>query len=470
MLEFRPVTMQDIDTIGKYTATCNYGLCEYSVGVNLMWYKAFWAETKGCLVIKFIFGDMTKFLYPIKGENGDVNAALDEIDNYCANEGIAPSICVIPEDKITKILLRYPYVKVSNIRTWQDYVYEIKNLQEYQGRKYAGQRNHVRRFRGSYPDAYFKKLTLDDIHVLEKFWRDYEDEMPETKGKAAHDELLKDMTMFSLLDKTDVFMFGGMFIGTGSGRKLIAVSMAEKCGDTLIMHIEKALYSYQGIYPTFVQEYARAFGEGCIYANREDDAADKGLRTSKLQYGPLKTAAKFMIETENELMQGRFPEIPELSSERLTYSAITEEDLPEYNALVLDSERNRWWGYDDVAGLGAPVEHDSFLRVAQRDFENKLAINFAVRLDGKMIGEAVIYAFDYKGKAELGFRIDKAYAGNGYGREAMRAISDWGLYSLGLRKVFCKCFKENEASYKVLSTEMRSIGEDETFCYFIKMI
>ena len=37
------------------------------------------------------------------------------------------------------------------------------------------------------------------------------------------------------------------------------------------------------------------------YINREDDAADRGLRTSKLQYGPAKLAGKFCFEPMNEL-------------------------------------------------------------------------------------------------------------------------------------------------------------------------
>ena len=60
--------------------------------------------------------------------------------------------------------------------------------------------------------------------------------------------------------------------------------------------------------------------------------------------------------------------------------------------------------------------------VAARDFENRQAVNFAVRLDGKLIGEAVLYRCDYRGGAELGCRIDKAWAGKGYGTEAFAAV------------------------------------------------
>ena len=203
--------------------------------------------------------------------------------------------------------------------------------------------------------------------------------------------------------------------------------------------------------------------------NREDDAADRGLRTSKLQYGPAKLAPKFCFEPQNELL-AHIHEIPELQTERLTLSGLTEEDIPAYHALVLDGERNRWWGYDDVGGLGGPVEPDSFYRVAQRDFAERTAVNFAVRLDGKLIGEAVLYRFNYRGDAELGCRIDRAYAGQGYGAEAFAAVANWGLYKIHLTRIVAKCFRENGASYKMLSAAMRKSGEDETFFYFEKLV
>ena len=58
----------------------------------------------------------------------------------------------------------------------------------------------------------------------------------------------------------------------------------------------------------------------------------------------------------------------------------------------------------------------------------------------------------------------------GYGREAFAAVADWALYKLGLGAVVAKCSKENEASYKMLSSCMRPNGEDETFFYFKKIV
>ena len=91
-----------------------------------------------------------------------------------------------------------------------------------------------------------------------------------------------------------------------------------------------------------------------------------------------KLATKYHFLPQNELLH-HVKEIPELKTERLTLSALTEADIPAYNALVLDGERNRWWGYDDVGGLTEPMTDRSFYEVARRDFARRLAVNFAVR-------------------------------------------------------------------------------------------
>mgnify|MGYP001060840868 CR=1 FL=1 len=93
-----------------------------------------------------------------------------------------------------------------------------------------------------------------------------------------------------------------------------------------------------------------------------------------------------------------------------------------------------------------------------------------MRLRGRCIGEVVFTHFDGHGTAELGCRIDRAYAGHGYGTEAFTAAAEWALFGLTLAKVKAKCYKENTASYKMLSSCMRPAGEDDTFFYFEKLV
>ena len=82
----------------------------------------------------------------------------------------------------------------------------------------------------------------------------------------------------------------------------------------------------------------------------------------------------------------------------------------------------------------------------------------------------MLYRFDNRGGAEIGVRILPQYGGNGYGKEAFSAVADWALYTLGLPRLYAKCFRQNTASARLLSSLMRQVGEDESMLYFEKRI
>lgn len=466
MLEFQELTVKEGARLRPYYETCDYRLCEYSLGVKLMWrdYLHPWfTEAAGCLIIRNCIEGQYVFDYPILGPEGDAGAALAAIEQYCGDKELPLVLSVVPEDKASQLVLRYPRVTVISERPWKDYLYHTEDLAQFAGRRYSGQRNHINKFRRDYPDAAFVALTDPNDPRLTAFWTDYEAEFHKT-GPLAKQELALAQEMFSLLD-TGWFCAGGML---AEGR-LVAVSLAEKCGGTLVNHIEKALYSHAGAYPAIVQAFAACYGDGCDWINREDDARDKGLRTSKLQYLPAALGGKVRLQVGTEL--DILKRAPSLKTERLTLTALRPSDRDAYNALCLDDDRNRWWGYDYRTGLGdKPLTEDYFLDAAKADFAARRAVNFAVRLKGKLIGEVVLYRPDFRGGFEQGCRIAPEYAGHGYGTEAFAAAADWALYHLGLQRVVAKCFKENEASRRMLSSCMRPNGEDDTYYYFEKLV
>ena len=466
MLQFQELTAEHGAYLRPYYERCDYRLCEYSLGVKLMWrghlHPAF-DEAAGCLIIRNLIDGDTVFDYPIPGPEGDTDAALTAIEGYCAAKGLPLSLSVVPEDKLPGLCLRYPRFRVTNERGWKDYLYHTEELASFAGRRYSGQRNHINKFRRDYPDAEFIPLTDPEDPRLAAFWADYEAEFHKT-GPLAVKELELAREMFSLL-RTGWFCAGGML---AEGR-LVAVCLAERCGPTLVDHIEKALYSHAGAYPALVQAFAAYYGQDCLWCNREDDARDKGLRTSKLQYLPRELGGKVRIDVGTEL--DSLPRIPTVKSERLSLTPLRPSDREAFYALCLDDDRNRWWGYDYRTGLnGAPLTDDYFLSVAKADFAARRAVNFAVRLKGRFIGEVVLYNPDFRGGFEQGCRIAPAYAGHGYGTEAFAAAADWALYHLSLARVVAKCFKENEASRRMLSASMRLSGEDETYFYFEKTV
>ena len=467
MLEFKPIQVKNVPRLRKYYSKCDYRLCEYSVGIKLMWRQHWhpaYAESHGCLVVlnhSHHFGHIFDYPVPLPGV-GDVEAALDEIDSWCRENGVAPAFGVVPAEERERLLERYPYTIVDNDRLWQDYLYRAEDLMTFAGRRYSGQRNHINKFRKLYPDAVYRPITREDADKVEAFWEEFH-QIFNKENALAKKELCYARKLMRQVGKP--WVRAGAIELEG---KFIAISLGEICGDTLVCHIEKGLPQYEGVYPAMVQAFAAANAQGLRWINREDDAGDKGLRTSKLQYLPAELGAKVRIRVRNELAY--LDKIPLLTSERLTLDAMNEGDKETYNRLCLDDERNRWWGYDYRKDLKGELTEDYFLEVTKQDFQNKLAVNFAIRREGTFIGEAVLYNFDYKGSAELGCRILPEYAGSGYGAEAFRRAAEWSIYQLGLYRLKGKCYKENEASRKMLSACMRPDGEDETFYFFEKTV
>jgi len=60
--------------------------------------------------------------------------------------------------------------------------------------------------------------------------------------------------------------------------------------DAVVVHVEKASYDVEGIYPALAAMFLRA-NPGFARVNREDDLGDEGLRRSKLSYKP-----EFLLE------------------------------------------------------------------------------------------------------------------------------------------------------------------------------
>ena len=98
--------------------------------------------------------------------------------------------------------------------------------------------------------------------------------------------------LLKIINKSELF---GIVIKVED--KIIGLSIGEYVGDMLVIHVEKALTKYKGVYPTLFNEFAKfSKKEGVIFINREDDSGDQGLRMSKTQYKPISIVNKNFIE------------------------------------------------------------------------------------------------------------------------------------------------------------------------------
>jgi RimJ/RimL family protein N-acetyltransferase len=242
----------------------------------------------------------------------------------------------------------------------------------------------------------------------------------------------------------------------------------------LVIHVEKALTRYHGIYPVMYSGFVRLVAEQCgiplKLVNREDDSGDEGLRNSKLQYKPCGMVRKYLVHVRTPAAYVK--EYPVLTDGVVVLDQIRENDKRAYRELNTDIENNRYWGYDyreDVMFTGPPDE-DTFYTSLMNDMRAGDSMNFAVRLKGhdEMIGEVLLWQFTSDGRAEAGCRIASAYHGHGYGKRAFSLLTEYGQKQMQLQ-VHARCYHENHASYVMItSSGFKESGQDETFVYFEK--
>lgn len=468
-MQFKKLEEEDIFRFLPVMRTQTTRLANYAPGTAFVWRKyldTHYAEAEGCLILRDRYVKQEYFYYPVspEGDEEAVGRALDAIEKYCRDENVRLHFTAIPRDKLPALVLRYgSELHLSDIRRWRDYLYEKESFQNYPGGKYSGQRNHVNKFRKTYPDWQFCPYTSADAAEVRAFLEEY------AASQYAKEELYADEEMKGALALTENIEKLGLSAGMlRAGGKIVAFSAGEVCGDTMFVHIEKALRGVPGAYPAMAQAFAQAFcGEGVRYINREDDSGDMGLRKSKLQYLPVALLDKYNIAVKRTF--DSLSEPPVLETERLVLRAVAEEDAALFAAMDKDEELNRYWGacWRDYAPK-KPTDK-WFVKDLRNDFKQKRELPLGIYLEGRLVGEVVLHRFGYRSEAEIGMRVMKEWQGRGIAREALLALMEYGFCKLSLETIEACAFKENAPSVRTLeSVGMRPCGEDEKRKHFYK--
>ncbi|MBQ8426701.1 MAG: GNAT family N-acetyltransferase [Clostridia bacterium] len=460
MLQFTRLG-KDVLKIKEYIDGAEISFCDISVGMKYMWrdyYVVDYAIVNDTLIMKETAPDYKDVFYFPFGK--DVLGALNLIEEYCKANNIPLFFGCIDNEKASFLAQRYKEVIIENDRAWSDYIYDAEKFKTYSGKKLGGQRNHVNKFKKLYPDYTFNVIKETDLDMVKEFLTEYEHSKVLSKG--ARDEYEK------VLDYIEnMFWLGqvGGFLEIDG--KIVALSVGEVVGNTLIVHIEKALTEYDGVYPTMANEFAKAFAViGVKYINREEDCGETGLRISKLQYQPIEIKEKNLVVVKTLFDKISTPVL--IKTECLTITDVSKADANDYARLYLDDQLNKWWGYDyreDLNGNEPTPEHFYNFQQKMKDVKEEYAL--AVKKDGKMIGELVLHNFDYNGGVEMGFRFFKDCQGKGYASESANALKEYCFDILGADTVKSRCFKENLPSARLIARlGLNKTHENDTHYFF----
>lgn len=297
MLQFKPITLQDIQEIRPYLDKQSYRTCDFTVGGIYMWIDFFHYEYCIDHGLLFIKGkaedepDKASFAVPIG--DASVRQGIELLREYCSNRQIPLLLSAVPQEAAEQLAITYS-TRSQQLPDWSDYLYLRQDLATLAGRKYQKKRNHVNKFHASYPHTSYRPLNADNLEDVKAFFLRFKAANQKENPYFAFEEAMVDRVLehFSELN-----LLGGVLYVEDD---IAAFAIGEVVNDTLFVHVEKALTEYNGAYEAINQQFARqATGNPeVIYVNREEDVGDEGIRRAKLSYQPARLLYKFNISIE----------------------------------------------------------------------------------------------------------------------------------------------------------------------------
>ena len=468
MLTFEPFSIASLKRILPYLQKSGSSCSDLSAGALFMWQAGTdlrFCEWNDTLVIEQNVGVQPAFSLPI---GKDPDGMIDELQTYVKSNRLPLRFFAVDKKVLETIRgdRRLKSPMWSYDPRWSDYIYSFEEAKTFSGKKYSGQRNHLNRFKKLYGDPDIRFLKPEDHPAVLDMLSAYEAEHTDA-NPLERLELESTKRLLAVYESLGLYA-AGLFL---DGR-IAAFSIGEIVGDTLLIHVEKALKRFEGIYPTMYSGFVRLLdsvpGHSLQIVNREDDSGDPGIRTSKMQYHPIGQIRKYLVHIDSPA--SKTPSLPILSAGRVVLTPFRETDKAAYLALNMNVQNNRYWGYDyreDVSITGR-IDEDTFFDSTMFDVAVGDSVNFAIRLtpDGNMIGEVILWNFTSDREAELGCRILPQYQGSGFGKAAFGAAADFAEKTLGVM-VYARCFHENTASRRMIEANgFEPWYETETHRYF----
>lgn len=167
-----------------------------------------------------------------------------------------------------------------------DYLYDIHEMAELEGKKFHKKRNLIHHFNHEYGELRVRALSeetvADGLTVLDHWATDRDD----TGDLVASREAIM---LWKELELTGgVFYLGDRPVGYNLGEWV-------QQGKSFILHFEKADNQFKGVYQTLFQACAKRLVGECEVINREQDLGDPGLRQAKETYRPVDFVRKYQV-------------------------------------------------------------------------------------------------------------------------------------------------------------------------------
>ena len=300
MLKFEQITIDIVDKLLQFVNPELTRSCDYTPGNLIMWAR--FMDYKYAIANDTLFiscksqNDLKSeaFLPPLGKMSLAESIAM--LQAYCNEAGKELRLTAVPKEFIDEIKEILPHFECEELENWSDYVYDIQKLATLQGKALNKKRNRYNKFITEQPNYTYNRCTNDDITEVVKFLAsNRECQNHRDNNMRCYEHLQCMATVRNLLKYEQP---AGVLRIDGN---IIAFTLGEVFGDTLFVHIEKANHEIAGaseaINRMFVNDILAQHPE-LVYANREEDLGDPGLRQVKRAYDPVMMIQRYEMSAK----------------------------------------------------------------------------------------------------------------------------------------------------------------------------
>ena len=289
MLTFRPITIEAVEELLPFAQGQKTRSCDYTPGNLVMWARFMdyrYAIEDGTLFISCKSQDDMQsqaFLAPIGEMN--IKESIARLRKHCKASGTELRLTAVPQEFIEEVQEALPDFNCKELEKWSDYVFDIQKLATLQGKALNKKRNRYNKFISEQPAYTYNRCTADDINDVVRFLAVHRECQHNREDNMRCYEQWQCMATVRNLLKYE--QPAGVLRIDG---KIVAFTLGEVFSDTLYVHIEKADHEIAGtseaINRMFVNDMLNEHPK-LVYANREEDLGDPGLRQVKRAYNPI---------------------------------------------------------------------------------------------------------------------------------------------------------------------------------------
>ncbi|HIR46815.1 MAG TPA: DUF2156 domain-containing protein [Candidatus Caccousia avicola] len=298
MLNFYYPELKDRDWVQPILSASGGLGSEHAFGTMYVWRWTYCRRI--CRYKDFLLSGFGKDLraYVVPEGTGDLREAVEVLIEDAKERGIPFRLWGVTKERLEEYESLFPgkfdYIP---LRDDADYLYRSEDLIQLAGRKLHGKRNHLAQFNRSYQWTYeeVSRENFKDCMAVAHEWCLKHGSC----GEDGHSE--ENCAVAAALHGFEPLgMKGGLIRIEG---KPVAFTVGEEINPRcFVIHFEKAVDGYNGLYAAINHEFAANALSGYEYINREEDMGIEGLRKAKLSYQPAILLEKYMAVPKGETL------------------------------------------------------------------------------------------------------------------------------------------------------------------------